>query len=139
MSNTDNPNYNLPSPTTSDKSVEADLHPEDHSLLYLSLEAALKHPNCISNDWIDSIGDFKTNPRIFRSPPYNDGASHYVDHKQKPLNMAFPAVLQLNGKYGKIGPYFNLMGDQGVKVLFFFFFFLKKKTKTQTPIETNYH
>ena len=32
--------------------------------------------------------------------------------------MAFPAVIDLNGKFTKIGSYFNLMGDQTVKVSF---------------------
>lgn len=105
-----------PSPTTSDNFVENNLLREQHSLLYLSLEEALKHPSCVSNKWIDTIGDFSNNPKTLRYSPYNDGAFYYVDQKQKPLCMAFPAVLNVDGKYGKIGPYFNLMGDQGVKV-----------------------
>ena len=35
--------------------------------------------------------------------------------------MAFPAVIDLNGKFTKIGPYFNLMGDQTVKASFHFY------------------
>jgi hypothetical protein len=119
MSNHQTDPTNLPSPSTSDKSVEAELQLEEHSLLYLSLQEALKHPSCVSDKWIDSIGDFTNNPRPLRYPPYNDGAHYYVDRQQKPLSMAFPAVLDLNGKYGKIGPYFNLMGDQNVKACFF--------------------
>jgi hypothetical protein len=108
--------------TGSDKSVQAELQPDDpsRSLIYLSLQESLRHPSCVSNTWIDTIADFKNNPRTLQTPPYNDGALYYVDKKQKPLCMAFPAVLTLNGKYGKIGPYFNLMGDQGVKASFIF-------------------
>jgi hypothetical protein len=106
----------LPSPTNSDKSIEAQLQPQQNSDLYLSLEAALKHPSCVSETWMETIGDFKNNPRSLPYAPYNDGALYYVDDKQKPLSMAFPAVIDLNGKFSKIGPYFNLMGDQNVKV-----------------------
>lgn len=104
----------LPSPANSDKSIDALLQPEQKSDLFLSLEAALKHPNCVSETWVETIGDFKNNPRSLPYAPYNDGALHYVDNKQKPLSMAFPAVIDLNGKFSKIGPYFNLMGDQNV-------------------------
>ena len=83
------------SPAESDKSVEAQLQADHHSDLYLSLERTLPYV------------------------PYNDNTFHYVDQKQKPLCMAFPAVIDLNGKFAKIGPYFNLMGDQTVKASFY--------------------
>ena len=106
------------SPAQSDKSVEAQLQTDHHTDLYLSLEEALKNPSCVSDTWIENIADFKNNPRTLPYAPYNDNALHYVDQKQKPLCMAFPAVIDLNGKFTKIGPYFNLMGDQAVKVSF---------------------
>ena len=67
---------------------------------------------------LKTLPTFKNNPRTLPYAPYNDNALHYVDQKQKPLCMAFPAVIDLNGKFTKIGPYFNLMGDQTVKVSF---------------------
>ena len=109
------------SPAESDKSVEAQLQADHHSDLYLSLEEALKNPSCVSDTWIENIADLKNNPRTLPYAPYNDNAFHYVDHKQKPLCMAFPAVIDLNGKFTKIGPYFNLMGDHTVKASFHFF------------------
>jgi hypothetical protein len=119
-----------PTPTVSDNSVEA-----QHSLLYLSLKAALQHPSCVSPSWIDTIADFKNNPRTLSNAPYNDGALHYVDKKQKVLCMTFPAVLDLDGKYGKIGPYFSLMGERNVQVCFF----QSSRPFSQFQISETYH
>ena len=94
------------SPAESDKSVEAQLQADHHSDLYLSLEEALKNPSCVSDTWIENIADFKNNPHTLPYAPYNDNTFHYVNQKQKPLCMAFPAVIDLNGKFTKIGPYF---------------------------------
>jgi hypothetical protein len=84
--------------------------------LHRSLQAAVQHPSCVSAAWIDTVGDLKNNPRALHTPPYNDGSLHWVDQKGKLLCMAFPAVLDVEGKYSRISPYFSHIGDQAVKV-----------------------
>ena len=122
----------IPSPRSdsfpnSDNSEEGET---EHSLMYRSLESCLQHPDIVSSDWIDTIADFKNNPRLLSKPPYNDNSLHWVDRNDNVLSMAFPAVLNNPGKYGKMGPYFNLMSEQGVKVShilsFLFHCYIKK-------------
>jgi hypothetical protein len=108
--NASQPAHKSPSPTASDKTID-----DEHSPMFLSLQLSLEHPSCVSGPWINTIGDLKTNPRTLPTPPYNDGSFHWVNRQNKLLYMAFPAVLNIDGKFGKIGPYFNLMGDYGVK------------------------
>lgn len=103
----------MASPSSSHTISEND---SDHTTLYQSLEAAIQHPSCVSNDWLDTIGDFKHNPRPLNFAPYNDNSFHWVDKNNDLLCMAFPAVLDLGGKYSKVGPYFNLTGDRSGKV-----------------------
>jgi hypothetical protein len=104
-----------PSNSTDSTTVSEEL---DHSMLYRSLEAALQHPNCVNAEWIDTIEDFSgnLNPRILPTPPYNDGSLHWVSKDNDVLCMAFPAVVDVDGKYSKIGSYFNLMTDVAKKV-----------------------
>jgi hypothetical protein len=90
----------------------------DHSALYRSLEECLKHPSCVSNTWLDTIAD-TNNPRALNHAPYKDGSLHWVDKNNQLLNMAFPAVLDLQGKFSKIGPYFNHMGEHEARAHFF--------------------
>jgi hypothetical protein len=80
--------------------------------LHDSLQETLKHPSSVNPAWMDTIGDIRNNPRPLHAPPYNDGSLHWVDTNNELLHMAFPAVLDLYGKYGKIGPYFSLMTNQ---------------------------
>jgi hypothetical protein len=100
-----------PSPTITEKSLE-----DQHSDMFLSLETTLRHPSSVSNTWIDTIDDARNNPRILSTAPFDDGALHWVDRDGKVLRMSFPAVLNMYGKYAKIGPYFSLMSDQNIKV-----------------------
>lgn len=85
------------SPVLSEKSDK-----EQHSDLYHSLEQSMLHPNCVSPAWIDTIGDFKYNPRLLTTAPYNDTSLHWVDKDQKLLCMAFPAMLDIEGKFSPI-------------------------------------
>ena len=97
-----------PSPTISDKSVQ------EHSPVYVSLESCLHHPDVVSSDWMDTIGNLNNNPRKLSTAPFNDGSLHWVNTDDNILCMAFPAVLNTFGKFSKTGPYFNLMGEQDV-------------------------
>jgi hypothetical protein len=89
----------------------------EHTPLYRSLEC-LKHPSCVSTTWIDAISEVN-NPRALNHVPYKDGSLHWVDNDNQLLNMAFPAVLDLEGRFSKIGPYFNHMGEHEARVSIF--------------------
>ena len=124
MSNTNTPPpliYLSDSPGTPTASEHSP--PPTYTPLYQSLQAAVQHPSCVSPAWIDTLADFKNNPRALHKPPHNDGSLHWVNKKGNLLCMAFPAVLDLNGKYGRIGPYFSLFTDQGIKVHFLLYSF----------------
>lgn len=121
------------SPTLTDKSEE-----EPRSPLFLSLEHCLRNPYSVSSDWIDNIADINNNPRKLSgsSASYNDNSLHWVDQEGNILPMVFPAVLNIPGKYSKIGPYFNLMGDQDVVKVSssrIFFMYLTSSPDHQKP------
>ena len=87
--------------------------------------------NVVSQKWMETIGDLANNPSKLSTAPYNDGSLHWMNNDDNILSVAFPAVLRTSGKYARIGPYFNLKGEQDVKVnlvlhptnnIFFFFF-----------------
>ena len=104
---------NFDSPSPSDKSDDND---RQTRLLRLSLESYMHDAETVSAELIDTIADLKNNPRKLSTAPYNNGSYHWVDRNNNVLLMSFPAVLNVPGKYGKIGPYFSLMGEQDVKV-----------------------
>jgi hypothetical protein len=86
--------------------------------LYRSLEECLKHPSCVSTAWIDAISEVN-NPQALNHAPYKDGSLHWVDNDNQLLNMDFPTVLDLEGEFSKIGPYFNHMGEHEARVSIF--------------------
>jgi hypothetical protein len=65
---------------------------------------------------VNTVTDFKNNPRALHTTPYNDGSAHYVDNKGNLLCMAFPAVVEYDARYSRTGPYFSLEGPQGMNV-----------------------
>jgi hypothetical protein len=89
---------------------------EERSPLYQSLLAAVDLPKTAKQEWLETVADFQSNPRLLNKAPYNDGALHWVDNGGHVLGLGFPAILDRHGKYGRLGPYFNMAGDQGVKV-----------------------
>jgi hypothetical protein len=112
------PSNSASSATQSDES--------NHCALYRSLEECLKHPSCVSNTWLDTIADVN-NPRALNHAPYKDGSLHWVDKNNQLLNMAFPAVVDLDGKFSKIGPYFNHMGEHEARARFLAAFFFPQR------------
>ena len=122
----DNVPNNAPSPSHSKNSTTAS-DTSSHGLLYQSLEECLKHPCCISNKWLDEVSNVQNSPQALKNAPYNDEALYWVDEDNNLLSMAFPAVLETDGNFSKIGPYFNLTGDREIKVSSFFFIKGKKK------------
>ena len=115
---TDNLPNHAPSPSHSNDSTTAS-NTSSHGPLYKSLEECLKHSRCISNKWLDDVTNIQNSPRPLKNAPYNDGALYWVNKDNELLSMAFPAVLETDGKFSKIGPYFNLAGDHEIKVSFF--------------------
>ena len=68
---------------------------------------------------VSSDSTVENSPRPLKTTPYNDGASYWVDKENELLTMSFPAVLETDGKFSKIGPYFNLAREREIKVSFF--------------------
>lgn len=127
MSN-DNPPSHASSPSHSNDSTTAS-NTSVHGSLYRSLEECLKHPRCISTEWINEVADVPNSPRTLKNAPYNDGALYWVDKDGELLSMSFPAVLESDGKFSKIGPYFNLAREHEIKVSFFCFYFHRPRKK----------
>ena len=134
----DNIPNDAPSPSHSNNSSTAS-DASSHGPLYQSLEECLKHPRCISNKWLNEVSDVQNSPRTLKNAPYNDGALYWVDEDNNLLSMAFPAVLETDGKFSKIGPYFNLAGDREIKVGSFFFIKQKKKKKMRALLTATNH
>jgi hypothetical protein len=86
------------------------------SPLYLSLLAVLDMAGTAKTKWLETVADFDNNPRAVHTAPYNDGALHFVDVDGQVLGIGFPAVLDMHGKYARVGSYFNMATEQGVKV-----------------------
>ena len=84
--------------------------------LYQSLLAAVEMPLSAKPKWLETVADFSNNPRTIPRPPYNDGMFHFVSNNGDVLGIGFPAVLDLHGKYGRLGPYFNMATEQGVNL-----------------------
>ena len=99
-----------------DSETEHEDSPKTRTPLYQSLLAALDHPSCAKASWLDTVADFKNNPRTINTPPYNDGSVHYVDNNGNLLCMGFPAVIEHDARYSRTGPYFSLEGPQGMNV-----------------------
>jgi hypothetical protein len=110
---TDSPDT-LPSLPGSPNNEQTDV--EEKSPLYQSLLAVLDMPNSAKPKWLQTVADFDNNPRAVHTSPHNDGALHFVDHNGEVLGIGFPAYLDVHGKYARIGPYFNMATEQGVKV-----------------------
>ena len=115
----DNLPNRTPSPSQSNDDSTTASDTSTHGPLYRSLEECLKHPHCISNKWLDEVSTVDNSPRPLKTAPYNDGASYWVDKDKDILTMSFPAVLETDGKFSKIGPYFNLAREREIKVSIF--------------------
>ena len=57
----------LPALEAFDSETEGGDSPDESSPLYQSLMEVLRHPNCVSAAWIDTVADFKNNPRSLHS------------------------------------------------------------------------
>jgi hypothetical protein len=77
------------------------------------LSASLLHfsrlPHAASPKLMDTIAQ-TNNPRPAFSI-MDDHALYWFTNDAKPLVMGFPAILDLNGSFGKTGPYFSIMAS----------------------------
>jgi hypothetical protein len=69
-----------------------------------SLTEALQHPNSVNSSWMK---EEKENLQHFKLSNDQDSA-YWIDDDDGKLCMAFPAILDMNGKYGRLDPYFSL-------------------------------
>lgn len=73
-----------------------------------SLFHFLKGPTAIQSSLIKNIA-MDNNPRKIKSEKEN--AAYWVQSDGTPLLISFPAILDTQGKYGRTGPYFNMMDN----------------------------
>jgi len=84
----------------SDDGLEASLTALDQSLLAYSSQK-----DSPTNEYIQGF-DPLTNPRQFR--PMGDTAQYWVGASDQLLTMTFPAMLNMSGRFVKLGPYFSI-------------------------------
>lgn len=82
--------------------------PNSTSALYDALLECSKSIEATSPARIELLAE-ANNPR-----PLSDGALYWVDNKGKPLSFKFPALVDLEGQFSRLDPYFNLDGAKSV-------------------------
>lgn len=88
--------------------------------LYKSLLYSVRSPGALTVDAASETNiPLENNPRPLRTF-MNDNAEYWVDGSGSLLRMKFPARLDLNGQYSRVGPYFNLP-HTGVRQQFIFY------------------
>jgi hypothetical protein len=88
---------------------DTDLHSKafhSRSPLAQSLISLSNHPNCPAvSGFFDNVA-VDNQPRRLASMP--DSADYFVDTDGQPILLVFPAELDFEGKYSRVGSYFNL-------------------------------
>lgn len=84
----------------SDDGLEASLTALDQSLLAYSSKN-----DSPTNEYLDGFNPL-TNPCQFC--PMGDTAQYWVGASDELLTMTFPAMLNMSGRFVKLGPYFSL-------------------------------
>lgn len=87
----------------------SDEHPWPNSALYDALLECTRSVEAASAERIDLLAEVN-NPR--RQP---DGALYWVDNNGKPLRFKFPALVDLEGQFSRLDPYFNFDGAKSVR------------------------
>jgi hypothetical protein len=102
-----------PSPTST---INSD--PFFDNLEFNALSTSLLHfstlPHAASPNLMNTIAT-KNNPRPAFSIMEDHGL-YWFTNDAKPLILGFPAILDLNGTFGKTGPYFSLASNQNVTI-----------------------
>ena len=94
------------------------LTPLETSLLY-----CLEDPTTTTPELIQDIAE-DNNPRRVQSE--KDNAAYWVKDDGSPLLLSFPAILDTQGKYGRTGPYFNMMENVSALPYFLYIYPLNK-------------
>lgn len=81
--------------------------------LEISLLSCLTTPTTLKPELISKIAE-DNNPRQLKSE--KERAAYWVLTDGTPLLFSFPAVLDTQGKYGRTGPYFNMIENVRVSV-----------------------
>lgn len=77
-----------------------------NSPLFASLQHVATDPIALNPDTVGSI-PLQNNPRPMRAL-MSDSADYWVNGSGDLVSFKFPAQVDRNGQYGRIGPYFNL-------------------------------
>jgi hypothetical protein len=85
-------------------------------LLCESLVATLQHPHCARASWMTN------GTESLRHLTFTDGEDslYWMDEDCEKLNIAFPAILDMDGGFGRSEPYFSLKDSSRTSVSFFF-------------------
>jgi hypothetical protein len=71
----------------------------------------LRSPTTLTPELISDIAE-DNNPRRVKSEKEN--TAYWVQKDGTPVLISFPAVLDTQGKYGRTGPYFNMIENVNV-------------------------
>lgn len=91
-------------------SSPSDAHLRDTSALYDALLKCSKSVEAASAERINLLAE-ANNPRHL-----SDGALYWVDNHGKPLCFKFPALIDLEGQFSRLDPYFNFDGAKSVRL-----------------------
>ena len=83
----------------------------DMTPLEISLLNCLKSPTAMKHGLIHEIPE-EDNPRKVKTE--KDKAAYWVRMDGSPLLLSFPAILDTEGKYGRTGPYFNMVENVSI-------------------------
>lgn len=75
------------------------------SPMFQSLLTCITSNNAVDQTVVESIAE---NNNLHSVPTMNDKADHWVDNNGHPLILWFPAILDTEGSFGRMGLYFNL-------------------------------
>jgi hypothetical protein len=79
-------------------------------LLCESLTAALQHPRCVRTSWLDEGDDELRHITLSE----DEESVYWIDKEKQKLSLAFPAVLDLDGAFARLDPYFSLVNLKSV-------------------------
>lgn len=97
----------------------SNLNVEEELWLLESLVETLRHPECARVSWMNS-------ERLRHlTLTDKDDSFYWVDTEGGMFNIAFPAILDMEGGFGRSEPYFSLRDCKSVSFLSFIFYFMK--------------
>ena len=82
----------------------------DDLLLCESLVAALQHPRSARASWLDE----KNEELGHMTLSDEEDSAYWIDEDDEKLCLAFPAVLDLDGAFSRLEPYFSISNCKSV-------------------------